>query len=155
MTTTATLEALAKLDLEIPAVPARIPTFEPWMQVGNLITTSFQMPWKDGALEYTGRLGADVTVEQGYDAARLCALVGLAQLQDAAGDLDRVRLVRVEGHVGCVEGFASIPQVLNGASELFLAVLGDRGRHARTALGHMVMPMNVPVMIGLWAEVLP
>jgi len=116
--------------------------------------TSFQLPWRDGELAYTGKLGAELTTEDGYDAARICALNGIAQLKDAAGELDLVkRIVRVEGHVGCTETFSEMPQVLNGASELVNAVFGERGRHTRTALGHMVMPLSSPVMIGFWAEI--
>jgi hypothetical protein len=115
--------------------------------------TSFQLPWRGDAVAYTGQLGAELTVEQGYDAARICALNGIAQLKDAAGELSRVaRILRLEGHVGCTHGFAEIPQVLNGASELVNEVFGERGRHTRTALRHMVMPLNSPVMIGFWAE---
>jgi enamine deaminase RidA (YjgF/YER057c/UK114 family) len=126
--------------------------YVPWQRFGNVITTSFQLPWRDGQLAFTGRLGQQLSVEQGYEAARICALNGIAQLADAAGKLSRVRVVRLEGHVGCTEDFGEIPQVLNGASDLVAAVLGERGAHARTALGHVVMPLRSPVMVGFWAE---
>jgi hypothetical protein len=93
-------------------------------------------------------------MDEARDCARICALNGIAQLRDAAGDLDRVRLIRLEGHVGCTEDFEQIPQVLNGASELLNEAFGERGLHIRTALGHMVMPLKAPVMLGFWAEVL-
>src|SRR5213079_1796027 len=111
-------------------------------------------PWLDGELAYTGRLGGELDVAQGYQAARICALNGIAQLADAAaGSLERVeRILLLEGHVGCTTEFDAIPQVLNGASELINEVFGERGRHARTALGHQVMPLRAPVMIGFWAE---
>ncbi len=146
-------ERLAALGLELPEAPPAVGAYVPWAQTGNLVMTSFQLPWRGGELAYTGRLGSSVTVEQGYDAARICALNGIAQLRDAAGDLSRVaRILRLEGHVGCTEEFAEIPQVLNGASDLVNEVFGEVGRHTRTALGHMVMPLRTPVMVGFWAE---
>lgn len=146
---------LAALGLTVPPAPGAVAAYEPWQRIGNLVTTSFQLPWVDGSLAYVGRLGEALDADEGYKAARICALNGIAQLKTAAGgDLSRVRVVRVEGHVGCVEGFSQIPQVLNGGSELINEVFGERGRHARTALGHLVMPLNVPVMLGFWAEIL-
>lgn len=144
---------LAALGLVVPPPPGAVAAYEPWQRIGNIITTSFQLPWVDGKLAHVGRLGRDLSVEQGIQAARICALNGIAQLKAAAdGDLTRVRVVRIEGHVGCVEGFEHMPLVLNGGSELINEVFGSRGRHARTAQGHMVMPLNVPVMLGFWAE---
>ena len=146
---------LAALGFAVPPAPGAVAAYEPWQRVGNLVTTSFQLPWVDGNLAAVGRLGEGLTTEQGYAAARICALNGIAQLKAASGgDLGRIRVVRIEGHVGCVEGFPQIPQVLNGGSELINEVFGERGRHARTALGHLVMPLNVPVMLGFWAEIL-
>lgn len=146
-------ERLAELGVELPAAPAAVGAYVPWARTGNLVVTSFQLPWRAGELAYTGRLGAELTTEDGYAAARLCALNGIAQLREAAGELSNVRqFVRVEGHVGCTPDFTDIPAVLNGASELVNDVFGDRGRHTRTALGHMVMPLGAAVMIGLWAE---
>ncbi len=147
-------ERLRALGLELPEPPAGVGAYVPWARTGNLVVTSFQLPWRGGELLYTGKLGRELTLEQGYETARQCALNGIAQLRDAAGELSRVRqVVRLEGHVGCTEDFDAIPAVLDGASDLVNEVLGERGRHARTALGHMVMPLSAPVMVGLWAEV--
>jgi enamine deaminase RidA (YjgF/YER057c/UK114 family) len=146
-------DRLATLGLAIPEAPPAVGAYVPWTRTGNLVLTSFQLPWLDGELAYTGRLGAELSLEEGYDAARICALNGIAQLADAAEELARVRILRLEGHVGCTEEFEQIPQVLNGASDLVNEVFGERGRHARTALGHMVMPLRAPVMIGFWVEV--
>lgn len=147
-------QRLHGLGIELPAAPPAVGAYVPWARTGNLVVTSFQLPWREGELEYTGKLGSDLTTEHGYQAARLCALNGIAQLKDAAGELSRVRqLVRIEGHVGCEPTFEEIPQVLNGASELVNDVFGDRGRHTRTALGHVVMPLGAAVMIGFWAEI--
>jgi enamine deaminase RidA (YjgF/YER057c/UK114 family) len=145
-------ERLAELGLPLPPPPPAVAAYLPWQRAGDLLTTSFQLPWLGGELAFVGRLGRELTTEQGYEAARLCALNAVAQLADAAGDLRRIRVFRLEGHVGCTEDFEEIPQVLNGASELVNAVFGERGRHARTALGHMVMPLRAAVMVGLWAE---
>jgi enamine deaminase RidA (YjgF/YER057c/UK114 family) len=126
-----------------------------WVRTGDLVFTSGQLPWRDGVMAYAGRLGAELTVEQGYQAARQCALNALAQLQAAAGgDLDRVRrVVRVEGYVHCAAGFRGHPQVLNGASDLFNAVFGARGAHARLAIGVSDMPLDAAVQITVTAEV--
>lgn len=147
-------ERLAELGIELPEAPPAVGAYVPWARTGNLLVTSFQLPWRDGELAYTGKLGGELSIEQGYDAARICALNGIAQLKEAAGELGHIqRIVRVEGHVGCTPDFTEIPQVLNGASELVNEVFGERGRHTRTALGHVVMPLDAPVMIGFWAEV--
>jgi len=145
---------LQALGLDLPEPPGAVGAYLPWQRLGCVVTTSFQLPWRGSALVATGLVGRDVTIEQAIAAARQCALNGLAQLRQAAGgDLKRVRLVRIDGHVGCTPGFADIPQVLDGASRLVNEVLGERGRHARTALGHVVMPLDVPVMLGFLAEV--
>lgn len=144
---------LAALKLTVPTPPGAVAAYMPWQRLGSVIMTSFQLPWVDGKLAHVGRLGRDLDSVQGHAAARICALNGIAQLKEAAeGDLRRIRVVRIEGHVGCIEGFDDIPKVLNGGSELINQVFGARGRHARTALGHVVMPLNVPVMLGFWAE---
>jgi enamine deaminase RidA (YjgF/YER057c/UK114 family) len=146
-------ERITELGLELPEAPPAVGAYVPWAQTGNLVVTSFQLPWRDGDLAYTGKLGAELTTADGYEAARLCALNSIAQLKDAAGELSRIaRIVRVEGHVGCDPGFTEIPQVLNGASDLVNEVFGERGRHTRTALGHLVMPLDAAVMVGFWAE---
>ncbi len=147
-------ERLAELGIELPEAPPAVGAYVPWARTGNLVVTSFQLPWRAGELAYTGKLGAALTTDDGYAAARLCALNGIAQLKDAAGELEHVRrIVRIEGHVGCAPDFTEIPAVLNGASELVNAVFGERGKHTRTALGHMVMPLDAAVMIGFWAEI--
>jgi len=143
---------LAALGYTLAPAHAGVGMYVSWARTGNLVTTSFQFPWRDGKLAYTGRVGADVSTAQAVDAARLAALAGLAQLKEAAGgDLGKVRLVRLDGHVGCAMDFKDIPHVLNGASELLTKVLGVP--HCRTALGHMVMPLDSPLMLGFLAEI--
>jgi enamine deaminase RidA (YjgF/YER057c/UK114 family) len=147
-------EKLREMGLSLPPAPAGVGAYVTWVRTGNLIFTSGQLPWRDGKLMYPGKVGAEVSIEQGYEAARQAALNALAQLKAAAGDLEQVRqIVRVEGLVHAAPGFQEHPRVLDGASELFNAVLGPRGRHARTALGINEMPLNAPVQLCLIAEV--
>ena len=124
------------------------------MRTGNLVFTSGQLPWRDGEMAYSGRCGEEITEDQGYQAARQCAINAIAQIKAAAGDLDRVkRIVKVDGYVHTAPGFRGHPQVLNGASELFNAVFGERGRHARLAIGIDEMPLNAAVQICVTAEI--
>jgi len=148
-------DTLRHLGITVPPAPAAVAAYEPWIRTGTLVFTSGQLPWRDGVMAFSGRLGAELTVEQGYQAARQCALNALAQLQAAAGgDLNRVRrLVRVEGYVHCAAGFRGPPQVLNGASDLFNAVFGPSGAHARLAIGVADMPLDAAVQITVTAEV--
>lgn len=147
-------QRLQALGLTLPPAPAAVAAYEPWVRTGNLVFTSGQLPWRDGRMAFAGRLGAEFTVEQGYEAARQCALNVLAQLKAATGDLEKIRrLVRVEGYVHCAPGFRGHPLVLNGASELFNAVFGDRGAHARLAVGISDMPLDAAVQLTVTAEV--
>lgn len=145
---------LIALNITLPKPPAPVGSYDAWARYGNLVTTSFQLPFVDEQLPYQGRLGETVSVEEGIAAARLCALNGLAQLAEAAGSIDNFRLIRLDGHVGCAMSFGDMPVVLDAASELLHNILGSRGRHARTALGHQVMPLDAPVMLGFFAEIL-
>ncbi|MBI2926118.1 MAG: RidA family protein [Verrucomicrobia bacterium] len=147
-------EKLRQLGLALPPPPPAVAAYVPWVRTGNLVLTSGQLPWKDGQMAFAGKLGAELNEQQGYQAARLCALNALAQLKEAVGDLDKVRrIVRVEGFVHCAPGFRGHPQVLNGASDLLNEVFGPRGAHTRTALGIHEMPLNAAVQLCLTAEV--
>jgi len=148
------LENLARLGLSLPEAPKGVGNYEAWVRTGNLVMTSGQVAWVDGVLKYPGRLGENVSDEDGYQAARLSALNGIAQLQAATGDLEKVRqIVRIEGCVHCAPGYRGHPQVLNGASDLVNDVFGPRGRHTRTSLGIADMPLDACVMLMFWAEV--
>jgi enamine deaminase RidA (YjgF/YER057c/UK114 family) len=147
-------EKLRELGLTLPTPPPAVGAYLTWVRAGNLVFTSGQLPWKDGKLTHTGKLGAEVSVEQGYQAARQAALNGLAQLRAALGDLEKVRqLVRLDGFVHAAPGFVDHPKVLNGASDLLNEVLGPRGLHTRTALGINEMPLNAAVQLGFIALV--
>jgi enamine deaminase RidA (YjgF/YER057c/UK114 family) len=145
---------LRKLGIELSPAPQPVGAYVGVVRTGNLVVTSGQLPWKGDKLLYTGRLGVELSLEQGYEAARQCALNTLAQFQAVLGDLDKVRrIIRVEGYVHCAPDFRQQPQVLNGASEMFNQVFGDKGRHTRTALGIHAMPLDSPVQLVTWAEV--
>jgi len=147
-------EKLRELGLTLPPAPAGVGAYVPWVRCGNLVFTSGQLPWRDGKLAFTGKLGAGVSLEQGYQAARLCALNALAQLKAAVGDLGKIKqVVRLEGYVHAGTGFRDHPKVLDGASDLFNAVLGERGRHTRTALGINEMPLDAAVQLCVIAEI--
>ena len=148
-------QRLAQLGISLPppAVPAG--AYVPFVISGSLLLVAGQLPMRDGAIVHHGRIGGELTVEAGIAAARLCGLNLLAQACAACGgDLGRVqRVLRLAGFVQAVPGFGDHPKVLNGASDLVNEVFGERGRHTRTALGHVVMPLDAAVMIGFWAEV--
>lgn len=145
---------LEELGITLPPAPKGVAAYESWMKTGNLVYTSGQLPWLDGEIAYTGRCGEQVSEEEGYQAARLCAINAIAQLKEASGNLDHVeRIVRVEGYVHTSPGFRGHPQVLNGASELLNEVFGERGKHARIAVGIDEMPLDAAVQISVIAEV--
>lgn len=141
-------EQLKRLGLELPAAPPPAANYKRCVRVGNLAFFSGQLPWADGEMRYAGHVGSELTDEEGYQAARLCALNALAQIKAEFGSFDPLEtLVRVEGHVNSAPGWTGHPQVLNGASDLFAEVLGARAGHARTALGHNELPLNAAVEI--------
>ncbi|RKK02953.1 RidA family protein [Pseudoroseomonas wenyumeiae] len=148
---------LAALGLTLPEAPPAVADYEPFSIVGTMVYTSGQLPWApDGRLAYRGKIGQELTLEQGYAACQLSALFGLAQVAKAAGSPDRiVRLVRVEGVLNVAPGFIETPRVLDGASHLFNRVLGDRGRHSRVIATNPELPLDCACLVYLWAEILP
>ncbi len=146
---------LARLGIELPIAPAPVANYVGWVRTGNLVFVAGQGPTLAGKIKYAGRVGRDLTIEQGQAAARLCALNILAQLKAACdGDLDRVvRCVRLTGFVNSADDFFDQPKVLNGASDLMVDVFGDAGRHTRFAVGTSVLPFNIAVEVGAQFEV--
>ncbi len=127
---------LKQLGLKLPEPPKAVGAYVGVARVGNLLVTSGQLPWVGDRLIHAGRVGAELTVEQGYEAARICALNALAQLDTELASLDHIKqLLRLEGYVHCAPGFRDHPKVLNGASDLLNQVFGEKGRHTRTAVG--------------------
>ena len=147
-------ENLKRRGIVLPQPPAAVANYVAWLRTGNLVITSGQLPWQGSVMKYTGRLGAELSTEEGYQAARLATINGIAQLKDAVGDLEKiVQIVRLEGNVHSADGFTEQPQVLNGASDLLVEVFEQRGRHTRTALGIHDMPLSAAVQLSFHAEV--
>lgn len=146
---------LAELGIELPAPAAPAANYVPFVRSGGLLFIAGQLPMQSGKVAVLGKLGADVSIEEGQRAARLCAINLLAQARAALdGDLDRVvRCVRLGGFVACGAEFTQHPAVINGASDLMVEVLGDAGRHARFAVGAPSLPFGAAVEVDATFEV--
>ena len=144
---------LAELGLTLPQVVPPLAAYVPAVQSGNYVYVSGQLPMVDGKLPYTGKVGADVTPEQGAELARYCALNALAAIDPLVGLGRLVKIVKVTGFVASAEGFTGQPAVVNGASQLFGDVLGELGRHARSAVGVSELPLGAPVEVEVIAEI--
>ncbi|MCG3768160.1 MAG: hypothetical protein CK534_03705 [Nitrospirae bacterium] len=146
---------LKELALELPQPPKPLATYVPAVLAGNLLFLSGVLPMRDGQLVFSGKLGQDLTVEQGIEAAKLSLLNALAIAKQELGTLDRItRVVKVVGYVASAEGFVQQPQVLNGASDLLVAIFGEAGRHARVAVGAAELPRGAAVEIEVIFSVL-
>lgn len=145
---------LAELGVTLPVVTPPLAVYRPATRAGNLVFVSGQLPMRDGAVVHPGRLGDGVTVEQAYEAARVCAINALAAAQSLIGDLEGVRLVRTVGYVAGTPDFTNQPAVVNGASELLRDIFGEeRGIGARLALGVASLPLGAAVEVELLLEV--
>ncbi|MTJ79763.1 MAG: RidA family protein [Telmatospirillum sp.] len=145
---------LAELGIALPVAAAPAANYVSYVISGNQLVLSGQLPAKDGKLACLGRLGDGVSVEDGYQGARLCGINLIAQMKAALGDLDRVkRVVRLGGFVNCAPGFTDQPKVVNGASDLMVEVFGDAGRHARSAVGAPALPLGVAVEVDAIVEI--
>lgn len=146
---------LKELALELPQPPKPLATYVPAVLAGNLLFLSGVLPMRDGQLVFSGKLGQDLTVEQGIEAAKLSLLNALAIAKQELGTLDRItRVVKVVGYVASAKGFVQQPQVLNGASDLLVAIFGEAGRHARVAVGAAELPRGAAVEIEVIFSVL-
>lgn len=146
-------EKLAALGLTLPAVPAPIAAYVNCVRSGNLLFLSGGLPI-DGDKKVIGKVPTDVSIEEAFEGARMIVLNRLAVIQDAIGSLDKVKqIVALNGFVNSEPDFYGHPQVVNGASELLVEIFGDKGRHARTALGAAALPLNVAVEINFVVEV--
>lgn len=147
-------ERLAELGLAVPEVPTPVAVYLPALRTGNYIFTSGQLPMRDGQLIATGKVGGEITAEQGVECARQCALNAIAAVRAELGDLSKIkRIVKVVAFVASTPDFTGQPGVANGASELFGEVFGEIGRHARSAVGVSVLPLDAPVEVELLVEV--
>ncbi|MEK6603736.1 MAG: RidA family protein, partial [Nitrospirota bacterium] len=145
---------LVELGITLPPAPKPVATYIPAVRAGELLFLSGTGPFKDGKVAFAGKLGRDLTVEQGAEAARLTLLNALAMVRQELGTLDRVvRIVRLTGHVASAEGFTQQPAVINGASDLLVQIFGEAGRHARLALGAAELPLNMCIELELILQV--
>lgn len=148
-------QRLKELGLTLPAPAAPAANYVPWIISGSLLVIAGQLPLGPDGIAHKGKLGRDVSLEQGIECARLCAINIIAQIKAAVGDFNRVgHIVRLGGFVNSIDSFVDQPKVVNGASDLMVAVFGDKGRHARTAVGVNVLPFDVPVEIDAMVEII-
>ena len=147
------LERLSELGITLPAVAAPVAAYVPAIRVGDQVWTSGQLPFVDGKLPAVGKLGADITVEQGADYARQAALNALAAVDALVGINNVERVLKIVGFVASADGFAEQPAVVNGASNLIGEIFGEAGAHARSAVGVAELPLSSPVEIEIIVEV--
>ena len=146
---------LRELGIVVPTPSKPVANYVPWVRTGNLVFISGQGAVRDGKIEYAGKVGDNLSLEDAINSARLTAINILAQLRDACGgDLDRVkRIVKLLGFVNCTPDFGEHPKVINGASDLMVEVFGDKGRHARSAVGAPALPFGLSVEVEAIAEI--
>lgn len=144
---------LAELGLTLPVAALPIAAYVPAVRTGNIVFTAGQLPLVDGTMAQTGKTGGDVSVERAKELAQICALNALAAVALVADINKIVKVVRVVGYVNGIAGFVNHPAVVNGASELFVHIWGDAGKHARSAIGVAELPLNSPVEIELTVEI--
>lgn len=145
---------LVELGLKLPEQPKPVANYVPTVRVGNLLFVSGHGPYDDGKIKVAGKLGRELTVDEGYQVARNVAMNCLASIKAELGDLDRVkRFVKLLGMVNCTEDFREPPKVINGCSDLLVELYGDAGKHARSAVGMQALPFAIPVEIEMIVEV--
>ncbi|NWF50046.1 MAG: RidA family protein [Ignavibacteriaceae bacterium] len=141
-------EKISDFGFELPDLVKPLASYIPAKQVGNLVMTSGQVPIVKGELKYAGKIGKDLTIEQGQAAARVCVLNCLAAIKSVAGSLDRIdEILKLTVFVSSADGFYSQPQVANGASDLIVQIFGENGKHVRSAIGVNSLPLNSAVEI--------
>jgi enamine deaminase RidA (YjgF/YER057c/UK114 family) len=147
-------DRIKSLGLELPEAPKPVANYVSAVRTGNYVFTSGQIPFVKGELKAKGKVGGELTVEEGYECAKIAALNCLAAVKSMVTDLDRVnRIIRVTGFVNSALGFTEQPKVLNGASDLLVEIFGERGKHARLAIGATELPGGAPVEVEMVVEV--
>jgi enamine deaminase RidA (YjgF/YER057c/UK114 family) len=150
------LQRIADQGLELPSAPQPVAAYVPVVMTGGLAFVAGQVPIVDGELQHPGRLGDEVSIDQGYEGARRAALQALSALREALGAFDRLhRIVHVTVYIAATPAFTDHPKVANGASDLLVAALGDDGKHARAAVGMSSLPLGGCVEVAVIAEVDP
>ncbi|MGV0781683.1 RidA family protein [Mycolicibacterium sp. XJ775] len=145
-------QRLAELGIELPDVVAPLAAYVPAVRTGNLVYTAGQLPIQAGELLATGKVGAEISPEQGNELARVCGLNALAAVHALVGIDSVVRIIKVTGFVASAAGFSGQPGVVNGASKLFGEIFGEAGAHARSAVGVSELPRNAPVEVEIIVE---
>ncbi len=139
---------LKELGINIPPVPEPVGSYVPAVMTGGYVFTSGQIPFVDGEIKYKGKVGEDITGEQGYEAAKICAVNCLGAVRQLTGSIDNIeRIIKISGYVNSAPGFTGQPGIINGASDLLGQVFGDAGKHARAAVGVSELPLNAAVEI--------
>ena len=147
-------EKIKQMGITIPETVKPLAAYIPAMRVGNLVMTSGQVPISDGAVKYSGKVGKDLSEEEGKEAAKLCALNCLSAIKSVIVNLDKIkRVVKLTVFVSSAEGFTAQPKVANGASEFLVEIFGDAGKHVRSAVGVSELPLNSAVEIEMIVEV--
>jgi len=147
-------EKIKELGFELPEVPKPLAVYTPALQVGDMVYTSGQVPIEKGELKYSGKIGFNLTVEEGQKAAEICALNGLSAIKGVINDLDKIeKILKVTVFVNSADGFTDQPKVANGASELLGNIFGDAGRHVRSAVGVNELPIDSAVEIEMIVKV--
>lgn len=148
-------EKLAELGIVLPEAAKPVGSYVPVKIAGNLAFVSGMLPVVGGQVKKTGSVGANISTQEAYELARICVINGLAALKSVVGTLDRIKSISmVQGFVQTAPGYADAPRVVNGASDLLVALFGENGRHARFAVGGASLPMNAPVEVALIAEIM-
>ena len=139
-------EKLNKMGIRIPQTPKPVAAYVPAVKTGSFIYTSGQIPFMDGELKYKGKVGKDLSLEEGYEAAKICAINCLSAIKSLIEDLDNIdKVIKVTGFVNSAEGFNLQPKVVNGASDFLGNLFGDKGAHARSAVGVSCLPLDAAV----------
>lgn len=147
-------ETLSSLGIRLPSPPAPAGSYVPVVIAGSLAFVAGQIPMEAGQVKFRGKVGSDVSIEAGQQAARLCTINALAQLKAALGSLDRIkRVVKVTGFVSCDPSFTEQPKVVNGASDLLVQIFGEKGKHARAAVGVASLPLDSAVEVEFIVEI--
>ena len=147
-------DRITEMGLGLPPAAAAVANYVPWAITGNVVMTSGNLPWRDGKLVYVGKIGRELSGEDGYKSCQLSCLNAIAQLRDALGSLSRVkRIIRLEGTMGVDESFKEHPKCLNGASDLINTVFAERGQHTRMIYTNPVMPLACTSLVVLYAEI--
>jgi enamine deaminase RidA (YjgF/YER057c/UK114 family) len=147
-------QKLKELGLTLPQSPKPVANYVPTTKTGNLLFVSGHGPYNDGKTKISGKVGRELTIEEGYQAARNVALNCLASVKATIGDLDKVKqVVKLLGMVNCTDDFKDQPKVVNGCSDLLVTIFGDVGKHARSAVGMQALPNQIPVEIEMILEI--